>query len=294
MGECVGVAAAMAVREGVDLLAIDYDAYLRRVRALGCFAGYEERSFGFDNTYGFYLNKMRALGREPDPRYRGLAMHDYIYEPLEFDVDKSFSRLATDAPGVGIWSCFLAPDRQATANRLFSAMENAKDTLLRYNCALALGLLEDTRALPVLTEIVQNRDDFFFTDNRRSNQFRSAAALCLLGRLGTEETLPLLFEILEERELLRPMYHTLKPNYLYYPGEDRNFVYFAILTHAMMAIYKIYRRCGLPLSALHEFFSSYFAGDTVLRRITTAAPGEPSYEEVQGFLRHLLKITSEE
>ncbi len=291
MGECVGVAAAMAVSDG-DILAIDYAAYRRRVEARGCFNGFPSRALGFDNTYGHYLAKMRSLGRTPDRRYEGMKPLDKIYEPIEFDVNKTFHLLATDAPGVALWSCFLAADRPAVCRRLYEAMTAAEDDLLRYNCALGLGLLEDRRALPVLRRIVDRRDCFFFTDNRRSNQFRSAAALCLLGRLGTEEDLPRLFGILDGGELDRPMYHTLAANYLYHTEPDRNFVYFAMLTHAMVAISKITARCGLPMAELHARFEDLLADGTLLRRVTSEPPGRPAYEETANFFRYILRLTS--
>jgi hypothetical protein len=150
----------------------------------------------------------------------------------------------------------------------------------------------DGRALPVLRSIVQNRDCFFFTDNRRSNQFRSAIAICLLGRIGSKEDASLLFEILSEGEFDRPMYHTLEANYLYHSSSDRNFVYFTMLTHACMAIYKIYKRNDLRMNELHARFAKLFSDGAVLKRVTEAKPGETAYEEMNDFIEYVLKITS--
>ena len=294
MGECVGIAAAMAVAAGVDFTEIDYEEYRHRAEARGSFAGFADRNLSFDDTYAAYLKKMRSLGRTPDPRYEGLAPLDYIHIPLEFDLEKSFPLLATDTPGVAIWSAYLSPDRAAAADRLSRAMSTAEEDLTRYNCAIALGLLGDERALPTLRRIVRERDCFFFKDNRRSNQFRSAVAVCLLGRLGTEEDLPLLTELLEPEELEREMYHTLPADYLYHTEPDRNFVYFAMLTHACMAICKIYRRRGLDMQQLHGQMQGLFAGDTLLRRVTDARPGEPAYEEMQSFMQYVLRFTRAE
>ena len=224
MGECVGIAAAMAALEGVDFLDIDYEKYLTRVKAKGCFGEYSRITFAFDNSYRAYLNKMNALGRIPDKKYEGLSPNASIYEPISLDVDKNFRLLKTDAPGVAIWSCYVSTEENTVRERLYQEILNTDNTLYKYNCAIALGLLEDACALPVLREIVQNRDCYFFTDNRRSNQFRSAVAVCLLGRLGSENELPLLLEILSAEEAKRPMYHTLQPNYLYHNFPDRNFV----------------------------------------------------------------------
>lgn len=291
MGECVGIAAAMAALSGVDFMEVDYEAYLTRVREKGCFGENSDVTFAFDNSYQRYLDKMNALGRTPDKKYEGFSLNASICEPIDFDVDRNFHLLRTDAPGVAIWSCYVSADKAAVGERLCREMLHTDDTSYRYNCALALGLLEDERALPVLREIVQNRDCFFFTDNRRSNQFRSAIAVCLLGRLGAECDLPLLFEILAAEEIDRPMYHTLEPNYLYHNYPDRNFVYFAMMTHTCMAIYKIYRRCRLEMGQLHRFFGELFADGTVLRHVTEGRTSTAAEEEAKGFVAYLLRLT---
>ena len=292
MGECIGVAAAMAVSEGVDFLEIDHQKYLSRVRQRNCFDGKAHGIFGFDNSYKMYLNKMNALNRVPDKKYDKFSPNKSIYESVDFDVEKTFDLLETDAPGVAVWSCYLNAENSDLRARLCKEMSNSKSILYKYNCAIALGLIGDERALPVLREIVQKRDCFFFTDNRRSNQFRSAIAICLLGRIGNEKDVSLLSEILTEDEINRPMYHTLEANYLYHSTPDRNFVYFAMLTHACMAIYKIYNRHALCMDELHSFFAKLFSDGAVLKRVTNTAPGETAYEEMNDLIEYMLRITA--
>lgn len=291
MGECVGIAAALASRDKVEFPEIDYQEFLAQVKKRNCFENSTGKGFFFDNTYQAYLNKMRALGRTPDAKYAHLSPRDYIREPLVFDLEKTLPLLETDAPGAAIWSCYLSEDRDGTKEKLYHSLSTAKEDLHRYNCAIALGLLEDTRALPTLREIVDKRDCFFFTDNRRSNQFRSAVAVCLLGRLGKREDVPRLLEILEKSEFERTMYHTLPANYLYHAHPDRNFVYFSMVTHACMALYKLYQKCGLPLKELHQTFQSFFYDATVLNNLTTAEKGTPAHTETQAFIRHILNLT---
>ncbi|MBE6601824.1 MAG: FAD-dependent oxidoreductase [Ruminococcaceae bacterium] len=291
MGECIGTAAAMAALSDMDFSDVDYESYLKRVKERGCFGKYSDIEFSFDNSYKMYLDKMASMGRIPDPQYEGLPLDASIYEPIEFDVNKKFQLLKTDAPGVAIWSCYVNPNKEIIKRRLYREMRNTEEPLYRYNCAITLGLLEDKRALPILRDIVRSRDCFFFTDNRRSNQFRSAVAVCLLGRIGSAEDLPILFELLSDQEINRQMYHTLKPNYLYHKVADRNFVYFAMLTHACMAIYKIYRRQGLCMEELHRRFEDLFRDDRLLRLVTDATSGEAAYEELDGFFKYVLKIT---
>ena len=291
MGECVGIAAAMAALKGVDFLDIDYEEYLTRARSKGCFGEYSHITYAFDNSYKMYLDKMNALGRTPDKKYEGLAHNASIYEPICFDPDKNFHLLKTDAPGIAIWSCYVSTQKEALRERLYHEMINADGKLYKYNCAITLGLLEDTRALPILREIVQNRDCFFFTDNRRSNQFRSAIAVCLLGRIGSKDDLSILFEILAAEEIERPMYHTLKPNYLYHNYPDRNFVYFSMLTHTCMAIYKIYERCVLDMKQLHRFFCDLFNDSAVLNHVIEDHESASAEEEMNGFIAYLLHLT---
>lgn len=291
MGECVGIAAALAARNGVDFLDVDYRKFYAKASERRCIEGKAEKGFYFDNSYSAYLKKMQSLHRTPDPKYAHLSGRDFICEPAIFDLNKTFHLLETDAPGVAIWSCFTAKNKSAVRKKLYAAMSEATENLYRYNCAIALGLLEDERAVPVLREIIESRDCFFFTDNRRTNQFRSAVAVCLMGRLGTEADLPILFEILSDGEFDRPMYHTLQANYLYHNEPDRNFVYYAMITHTCMALYNIYKRRGLSMSELNQKFRAFFEGDEILKKITNANKGMPAHEETKSFIDYILKIT---
>jgi hypothetical protein len=198
--------------------------------------------------------------------------------------------LETDAPGVAIWSAYLAKGDGKTAEKLFSLLSSAEGELHRYNSAIALGIMGDPRAVPTLREIVERRDAFFFTDNRRSNQFRCAVALCLLGRLGTEEELPLLFEVLSRDESDREMYHTLEPNYLYGTDTARNVLYFQVVTHAAEAIVKIGKRCGIPAKELRDKFKDAFSDGYILGKITTAPEGSPQYDETFGFIERIKNV----
>lgn len=286
MGECVGVAAAMAVRCGCDFLDIDYEEYLRAVNARGCFADEERRGFYFDNSYKWYADKMKALGREPDPKY---PVGKPVREKLEFDFSKNQHLLSTDAPGVAIWSAYVAKDKESVAEKL-AQLILSEDEILRYNAAIALGIMGDNRAVPILREMVEHRDSFFFTDNRRSNQFRSVVATCLLGRLGGEDELPLLFDILSREESEREMYRTLAPNYLYGNDPSRNMLYFQMVTHAAVAIVKITEKLGGTALILRKRFRDVFSDGYILGKITTAPIGSPQYDETKLFIERMMKV----
>ena len=292
MGECIGYAAAAAIREGVDFLDIDYAAFRDRAEASGAFLGERDRHFGFDETRASHEKMIAALGRPFDPRYEGLAPMDKVYTPIDFKSVDVLAALRTDAPGTGIYAAHLGYGGIG-ADRLFTEMQAATDTLYRYNCAITLGLLGDTRALPVLTEIVEKRDAFFFTACRRSNQFRTAVAICLLGRIGNEKTASLLKTLLSEAEFENPMYHTLKPDYLYYARDDRNFVYYAVMTHTLVSLCKIYRRLGLPMSELRAQVEPFLDG-RFAERVTDMIPGSPTTEETDLFIAAIRKMVSED
>jgi len=267
MGECVGVAAAMA-RNG-DILAVDHGAYLRRVKARGCFEGTDDKRIGFDSPH-----------------------RDVPYVPLSCDPEKELPLLQTDKPGAFFWAVFRAEDRAGWADRLAKLLETAEDTRYRCNLALALGILEDTRALSVLRQIVAQRDSYWFRDCRRSNQFRSAVAVCLLGRLGDRADLESLWQIaFDEHEIHRPMYHQLKPDRLRGTG-DRNFLYFDMFTHAAAALVKLYRRCGLPMQPLCEAFRTLLSSGAAEERVAPkAAPDGLARSEVRHFLQAMIEAT---
>ena len=278
MGECLGYAAAAAVREGVDILSIDYPAFRRRAEVSGAFLGDSDRRTGFDETRAAHLHSCEVTGRTPDPRYLALRPGEKIYTPVDFSGVDVLAALRTDAPGVGLFAAYLGYG--ADADRLAAEMAGADDSLFRYNCAIALGLLGDRRAVPTLCEIVRKRDCFFFTGGRRSNQFRTAVAVCLLGRVGGAAEVPLLEALLDEGEYEHPMYHTLAPDYFYYPRADRAFVYFDVTTHAVSSLIRLYRREGLPMAELRAVVGRFLDGK-FRERVTDGIPGSPTSEETE-------------
>ena len=290
MGECVGHGCAMAVKQNKDFLDIDYPEYLEKVTALGCYSGYSDRTFGFEGNEKSYIYRQTVLGNavdfDPDA-------DNPFYMPVTFDVEENIHLLKTKIPGVAIWSCYLEKENQELKDKLFAEMQGAEDELYKYNCAITLGLMEDKRALPVLREIVENRDCFYFLDGRRSNQFRTSVAICLIGRLGDEDDYVGLKALLSDGEYEKEMYHTLKPDYAYCSATDKNIVYFDVITHTCMALYKLCIRLSLDKNELHSDFISLFENDKFLKRATTAIPESSNHTEVVKFAEHVLRITSD-
>ena len=134
------------------------------------------------------------------------------------------------------------------------------------------------------------RSCFYFKDCRRSNQFRSVIAICLLGRLGEREDLTLLSEIVfDDGEFDKPLYHTLAPNYLFSSLKDCNYVLFQHFTHAAMAMVKLAKRFGTELSAA---FDKRFSGASrvrILKAMTTQPPTGAFFGEVSDFMDYVCK-----
>lgn len=269
MGECVGIAAAMAVKDGCDFTEIDYEQYVQKVTRRGCFKSGTKFDYGFDNP-----NPSRA----------------FPYTPVNFGVEKNLKLLETSTPGVAIWSCFISDEGKNTSEIVYNKLMTCSGPLTKYNCAIALGIMGDARAVPILCDIIRNRDSFRFNDCRRTNQLRTSIAICLLGRLGTKQDALLLEDIVfGENEHERAMYrrHTIGINGYYNP------VYFDVFTHACMALAKLYKAHGMDLALLGERFEKLFEGGKIIKRVTSAQYGEPEFMEIYDFQKVLLKYVPE-
>lgn len=266
MGECVGVASAMAVKSECDFLDIDYDAFVKKVEDFGCYSGDKSKNFGFDDQ----------TGKMP-------------YRPVNFNMsdDELMDMLATDKPGPAIWSAYRYGG-EALAKRLVSALEDNGE-FLRYNAAIALGIMGRKEGLDTLREIVEKRSCFYFKDCRRSNQFRSAVAVCLLGRLGDASDIELLRPIVfDDGEFEREMYHTLKPAYIFCSLENCNYVLFQHFTHAAMAILKLAKKHGVDVK---NDFVKRFTGasaEKIVGKMTLESYDGAFCGEVRDFIKHIL------
>lgn len=262
MGECVGVGASMAVKENCDFLDIDYEKYLSKVNERGCFKSTIDRKFGFANR----------AAKIP-------------YVPIEFGVDKNLHLLETATPGTAIWSCFVSNDKARDCEKIYQKLISSKTDLEKYNCAIALGIMNDCRALPTLRKIIKNRDAFRFTDCRRSNQLRTSIAICLLGRIGEISDIPLLESIVfDDSEFEKPMYREEETEYY-------NPVYFDVFSYSATSIISLYKKCGKDLSSLHQKFSKLFENDRILKKVTSYPYGHPYFMEISHFQKYVLNIT---
>ncbi|MBR3967112.1 MAG: FAD-dependent oxidoreductase [Clostridia bacterium] len=267
IGECVGIAVAIAAKSNkYNILDIDYDEYLMIARKYSAFDGAMKDDFAFDSPNG------------------------KLYRSVRFDLtdDEIFKGLNSESPGEAIWSCYISGEKAA------EKLLNEYDGQLHY--AIALGMMGRKEALPRLREEVRNRNLDYFVGCRRSNQYKTAAAICLLGRLGNENDIELLSTIVfDSRERKNPMYSM--PNApLVYASERMAYGYYQLFTHAVMAIIKLSKKLGKKAEYLDKF-QELFTGDSrneIIDFISRGTPESASGQEISEFLDNALKILKAE
>ena len=268
MGECVGIASAMAVKSGTKLLGIDYSDYLAKTEKYGCMRGKGSDRFAFDH-----------------PGKKG------FYRPVSFDLtdEQILSALATDSPGEAIYSCYRSDG--SIAKKLLTCFENA-DKKLDLHCAIALGLMGRTEALPVLRKAVKERSAAIFKGCRRSNQYKSAAAVCLIGRLGEKSDIELISPIVfDNYEREKAMYAEPNDPLAFYTNDCR-FCFYQHFTHAVMALVKLTAKHGgrAELKArLVELFSGE-SGDGLVFYVSDGRPHSALGEEMRDFMNNSIKM----
>lgn len=247
IGEASGTLAAMAVDYDADPMAVPFEAL-------------KEKLTGYDFYEGQQTGKPSFWNPGMNPKDR--VWVSWMEDPKEIK-----AALSTDCPGVALWSCYLA-GKEALGEAVYE-MTKSEEEMLRLNAGIALGVMKDERALPILHEIIRSREPFYYMDCRRSNQMRSVIAICLAGQMRDITAVDELLPILKPEEFEKEMYHTLlEPDYKRTIVKEQNSVYFQHLSHAVAALTKIAaahpeRREEIK-AALHEALDD----GAYIRRIT--------------------------
>lgn len=216
------------------------------------------------------------------------------YRPVQ--ADKSFEALGaeldSERPGGALYSCLLHPEKYG--DYLCRLLQNPSGVLQGNNAALALGMSGNKACLPRLREMVKNRSCLYYKDCRRTNQFPSVAAICLLGRLGEPEDMDLLMPLVfDEKEYELPLYHTLAPDYIFCETEYVNFVYYQHFTHSVMALVKLGRKYG---RSIREVLSKLYAGESGKRlkfRLGNEQYNEAFSKSLEDFFEESLRLSGE-
>ncbi|WP_373264319.1 FAD-dependent oxidoreductase [Hungatella hathewayi] len=279
VGEACGVLASMATDQDQDAMKVSYESLKEKLTTAGFFNGEENMEPSFWTP-----------ARGDDRKYV-----KWLTEPEQIK-----EALSTDCPGVALWSCRLL-GKEVLGDSVYEMMKSGEesgdesgDKMLKYNAAVALGVMKDERALPVLREIVENRKPFYFMDCRRSNQMRSVIAICLCGRMGDKGVKEELLEIIKPEEFEKPMYHQfLEPCYQLSIVKEQNSVYFQHFSHAVAALVKIAEvnpECREEIkAALHEAMDD----GTYIRRITQEPEWNAYYQAAENCRRFFLNRLEE-
>lgn len=197
-----------------------------------------------DVPYAELKEKLTGYGLlqdRPDlrPSFWAPAMgNDRKYVSWMHDPEEIKRALSTDCPAVALWSCHLL-GKEAIGDAVYE-MTGSDNEMLRLNAGIALGVMHDGRAKPILREIIRDRKPFFFMDCRRSNQMRSVIAICLEGQMADEEATDELLKMIRPEEYENPIYHVLtEPDYKLSVVKEMNLVYFHHFTNAVAALVKI-------------------------------------------------------
>ncbi len=212
-GEAGGYAASLAVKYNCALKDIPKDELISMLDKTGCRTKPWESDFAFDGW--------------------NLKQTPYAVTWLD-NIDTIKGALATDRPGVAIWSCRLLGSAVSDA---LAAFTQSADEMLSKHAAFALALIGDTRALPVLRSMVRARDNFRLLDMRKQNQIHAVMALYLCGRLkDTEIAGDLIQLITDDEEYKNPAYtpHCYEKN-----GAWFNDMFFQMFSHSIRALLKV-------------------------------------------------------
>ena len=219
MGECVGIAAALAVRDGVEFTDIDYAEYRKITDSYDCRNGVLTDRFAFDSPNG-------------TAPYRQVSFRMSDGEIIE--------ALATDSPGEAIWTCFRSDG--SIAEKLIPLLRS-ENRDLALHAAFALGIMGRKEALPQLRQAIAERNTDFLRGCRRSNQLKCTVALCLIGRLGEADDVELLMPFFTENEQKRELY-AKTVDLLVSRNENYGYTYFQFFTFALTAVGKLAVKYG--------------------------------------------------
>ncbi len=174
-GEVAAAAAAIAITQNTPLSQIEYEAIAPQLRETGCL---NENAAHFVDT--------SLPGLEDSKSVAWLTDENDIREAL-----------SGDKPGIAIWSS----KRLGTAinAKLKDWITKPEEEKLYKNSAIALALQNDVAALPVLREMIRNRDSYVPLTSRRYNQAHGHSAIYLVGKFADRVIVPDLIGLLNDR-----------------------------------------------------------------------------------------------
>lgn len=254
-GEAAGIAASLAVERGIAPREVPYAELAALLRATGCL---DER-----NHVGFRLPN--AARTEPFPEARWLTDKETIRR-----------QLASESPGIAIWSAKRLG--AAISGELKKWMALAPDTHLARNSAIALALLADADAIPLLRQMARERDPFVPQTSRKYNQVRGYTAIYLLGKLADRDIVPDLLALMNDRA----SFANRSTDAEFINSDDE--YYFQYFTFSLAALFRICdKHADLRAPVAKEIES--ILGQPGLSLSVTLKPSKDQHFEMSGIIR---------
>ncbi|MBR4061044.1 MAG: FAD-dependent oxidoreductase [Lachnospiraceae bacterium] len=180
-GEAAAYICSEAIKKNISLSEVEYDNIVDKLKATGCLD--EANNVGFME---------RIAGQ-----YSG-------YELPKFESNADILMwLSSEKPGWAIWAARSMDEknqREELVELLKAALYSSNENLVRHS-ALALGIMGERSAIPVLRKMAMEPDNYVPKSSLKYIYTRGVSAIYLLGKLGDVDSIEMLLDIVERKGL---------------------------------------------------------------------------------------------
>lgn len=268
-GEATGTAAWLAIKHGCSLKDVPYGELIASLKQTGCFNEGQNRGLVFDS---------------PRPHIDNVRSVQWLADFLEIK-----SGLSSDKPGVAMWSAKLIGSDIKESLRVW--MDSGECDELKKHSALALALMGERLSLPVIRDIIKERDDFMLCDGRKNNQLRIFSAIYYAGKFADDEITDELIDIIcNPQEINRPLYHSEKLFSSDYDIKKFNWVYYQLFANSIAALLEINNKYPESTKKIVTALKDSVNGNAYIKRITSLPPSSCEYSTAENIKRSILYI----
>ena len=241
--------ATLAISQNKKLRDVSYAQLREKLLESGCLKESDNRGYRVDG-------KKNWDGTQLTPR----DVH-WITEP-----EKLEAALRTQTPGEAIWSAKLMGEKALPTLR---ELLSAQDENTAKHAAFALAITGNKEGIPVLREMVRQRDGFMLKDCRKHNNLRGCMAIYWLGRLQDREITEELIELIcDPNEINKAVYQQKQVQTTRYAIADFEGIYSQFMSQAVMALVRIGDAHTDLQDRIGQAFRDAFSTDAYYYRIT--------------------------
>ncbi len=220
IGESAAHIAAVAKENGCKFKDVPYKELKAKLESTGCLG----ENYDLRTT----IDGLRGDNGERLPK----QFVDWITQP-----EKLNDGLKTNKPGIAIWSAKrMGIDK--VGDILKKNLASDDKNLVRHS-AFALALLGDSTGVPVLNQMIEEKDTFLCEDCRKNNQRRSFMAIYYVGKLRNASSVDLLIDIITNKNEHKHSAYSDDSNTIRYSIEGFNNAIFQQFSGAVAALIKI-------------------------------------------------------